>query len=278
MPEVLATAEDHQPHLSVPVEFPDGRLLLPTIFFGRCQLLIGKPGGNFFPLVDTVEEKRLPGALLLDNQVAFIAGTGSDQTIAIALADDGRIIRRLQGCKGKYVTSLAASPDGKDLYYATEGSIWAIPAADGTPRKVSAGDGVAVDPNGKEVIINLLDTGGARLVRIPLSGSPEQIINVQGGIRIDPLSLGGNGLRKDGKLLIGVSPRDSWFFSPAVLDVASGELTRIPLNYTGDILLSGWASDGLSWLMANPCEPTSGAFGPCIDRLRSPAHYSCRLL
>jgi len=175
---------------------------------------------------------------------AFIAGTGSDQTIAIASADDGRIIRRLQGCKGKYVTSLAASPDGKDLYYATEGSIWAIPAADGTPRKVSAGDGVAVDPNGKEVIINLLDTGGARLVRIPLSGSPEQIINVQDGIRIDPLPLGGNGLRKDGKLLIGVSPRDSWFFSPAVLDVASGELTRIPLNYTGDILLSGWASDG----------------------------------
>jgi hypothetical protein len=175
---------------------------------------------------------------------AFIAGTGSDQTIAIASADDGRIVRRLQGCKGKYVTSLAASPDGKDLYYATEGSIWAIPAADGTPRKVSAGDGVAVDPNGKEVIINLLDTGGARLVRIPLSGSPEQIINVQDGIRIDPLPLGGNGLRKDGKLLIGVSPRDSWFFSPAVLDVASGELTRIPLNYTGDILLSGWASDG----------------------------------
>jgi len=95
-PEVLATTESRALDLSAPVEFPDGRLLLPTLTSSR-SLLIGKPGGNFFPLVDTVEETHLPAVLLPDNQAAFIAGTGSDQTIVIASAGEGRIIRRLSG-------------------------------------------------------------------------------------------------------------------------------------------------------------------------------------
>jgi hypothetical protein len=61
---------------------------------------------------------------------------------------------------------------------------------------------------------------------------------------IDPLALGANALRRDGKLLIGVAPGDSWFFNPAVLDVASGKLTRVPLNFAGDALMFGWTNDG----------------------------------
>jgi hypothetical protein len=249
VPEVLATAEVRGTDLSSPVEFPDGRFLLSTLLAGRSQLLIGKPGGNFFPLVDTTEETRLPAALLPENQVAFIAGTGSDQTIAIASAGDGRIIRRLQGCKGEYVTGLSASPEGKTLYYATGGSIWAIPAADGTSRKISAGDGVTADPNGKDLIVNLVERGGVRLVRVPLSGGTPQDIQVQSDVAIDPLPLGGGGLRSDGKLLVGVVPRDSWFFRTAVLDLANGKLTRVPLNFTGDTLMYGWTNDGriLAW-------------------------------
>src|SRR5439155_25663535 len=106
-PELLATAEVRGTDFSSPVEFPDGRILLPTLISGHSQLLIGKPSRNFFPLVDTTEETSLPAALLPDNQAAFIAGTGSDQTIVIASAGEGRIIRRLTGSKGASVNSLA---------------------------------------------------------------------------------------------------------------------------------------------------------------------------
>jgi hypothetical protein len=84
------------------------------------------------------------------------------------------------------------------------------------------------------------------LVRVPLAGGPEQDVHVQSDLTIGPLPLGANGLRRDGKLLIGVAPRDSWFFNPAMLDLASGKLTRVPLklNFTGDLLLSGWTNDG----------------------------------
>jgi hypothetical protein len=114
-----------------------------------------------------------------------MAGTGSDQTIVIASARDGRAIRRLQGMKGEYVTRLAASADGKTLYCTTSkysaggGNVWAIPAADGTPRKICAGDGVAVDPSGRDLIVNLIEKTGIRLVRVPISGFGKDI-HVQG--------------------------------------------------------------------------------------------------
>ena len=241
---MLATTATHAVDFSAPVEFPDGRFLLPALLSGRSRLLVGKAGGNFFPLVDAAEETHLPAVLLPDNQAALIAGTGSNQTIVIASAGEGRIIRRLNGSKGASVTSLAAAPDGRTLYYTAEGTLWAIPADDGTPRKISAGDGVAVDPNGKRLIVNLVEKTGVRLVRVPLAGGPEQDVHVQRDLTIDPLNLGANGLRTDGKLLIGVTPRDSWFFSAAVLDLASGKLTRVPLNFTGDILVCGWTNDG----------------------------------
>src|SRR5438876_4622983 len=183
-PEVLATTESRALDLSAPVEFPDGRFLVPTLLSGRSRLSIGKPGGNFFPLVDTAEETHLPAVLLPDNQAALIAGTGSDQSIVIASAGEGRIIRRLSGSKGASVGSLAAAPDGRTLYYTAEGTLWAIPADDGTPRKISAGDGVAVDPNGKGLIVNLVEKTGVRLVRAPLAGGTEQCGTVQRDLRI----------------------------------------------------------------------------------------------
>ncbi len=262
VPEVLASTEDRGTNLSSPVEFPDGRFLLPTIASGRFQLLIGKPNGNFFPLVDTPEETALPATLLADNKVAFMAGAGSDQTIAIASAGDGRITRRLQGCKGKFVTSLAASPDGNTLFYITEGSLWEIPAHDGAARKIAAADGVAVASNGKDLVVSLVEKAGVRLVRIPLSGGAAQDIRVESGIPIDPIPLGGTSLRADGKLLVGIVPRDSWFFRPAVLDLASGTLTRVPLSFTGDTFMLGWAGDGRILSFGEPIRAHLWRFRP----------------
>jgi hypothetical protein len=261
-PEVLATAPAYQAELSAPVEFSDGRLLLGAIVSGRSRLLMGKPGENFFPLTDTAEENRPPATLLPDSQVAFVAGTGAGQTIVIASAGDGRITRRLQGCKGTYVISLAASPDGNTLYYSAEGSIWAIPVADGTPSKLSAGDGAAVNPNGKDLIVNSLERDGVHLLRIPLAGGPAQEIPFRYDMPLDPLPLAGNSLSKDGKLLVGVTARDDWFFRAAVMDLASGKVTAIPLNFSGDILQTVWANDGRVLALAEPIEAHLWRFRP----------------
>jgi hypothetical protein len=248
-PEVVAsseTSETYSEQSMQPVEFPDGRCLLPTLLSGRARLLIGNPGGNFFALVDTTEETGPLAALLPNSEVAFIAGTGSDQTIAIASAreGEGRIIRRLQGAKGQQPTALAASADGKTVYYVVSRSVWAIPAVDGTPQKICTGDGIAVDPNGQDLIVNLNERTGVRLFRVPLSGGPEREIRVQSDLQISPLPIGGNGVRKDGKILVGIFPRGTWFFSLTILDPVTSALTKIPLDYTGDLFLSGWAADG----------------------------------
>jgi hypothetical protein len=243
-PEVVAISETYSGDLMQPAELPDGRFLLPALLSGRECLLIGKPGGNFFPLVDTREETGPLAALLPNNEVALIAGTGSDETIAIASVREGRIIRRLQGVKGEHLTRLAASAEGKTLLYTAAGSVWAVPVSDGTPRKICAGDGVAVNPNGEDLVVNLNEKAGVRLVRVPLSGGPAQDIRVQSDIPIDPEPIGGNSVRKDGNILVGIVPKDSWFFNLAVLDPVSGTLTRVPSNYTGDLFFPGWASDG----------------------------------
>jgi len=68
--------------------------------------------------------------------------------------------------------------------------------------------------------------------------------------------------RKDGNLLIGVAPRDSWFFSAAVLDLASGKLTRVPLYFTGDTLMSGWTNDGRILAFSEPMRARIWRFRP----------------
>jgi hypothetical protein len=51
-------------------------------------------------------------------------------------------------------------------------------------------------------------------------------------------------INRKGELLVSVATRDSWFFGLAVVNLATGKMTRIPLNYVGDIFYPGWASDG----------------------------------
>jgi hypothetical protein len=175
---------------------------------------------------------------------------------------EGRIIRRFEATEGKEIAALAAFLDGESLYYVSSGSLWSIPSKGGTPRKISSGDGVAVDPNGKDLIINLNEQEHVRLLRVPLSGGPQQEIRVRSDIPLDPYPVGPGAVSKDGKALVGVVPPDSWFFRLAILDLATGELKRVPLNYAGDIMSSGWARDGRILVTANPIRAHIWRFRP----------------
>jgi hypothetical protein len=49
-------------------------------------------------------------------------------------------------------------------------------------------------------------------------------------------------LRRHGRLLLPLQPRDSWFNAPGVLDMATGRLTRLPSDDVSDSAHSWLAS------------------------------------
>jgi hypothetical protein len=60
--------------------------------------------------------------------------------------------------------------------YAAGDVVWAVEAAGGTPRKLHAGNGVAIDPGIRYAVISLNEQAGVRLVRVPLNGEAGQEI------------------------------------------------------------------------------------------------------
>jgi eukaryotic-like serine/threonine-protein kinase len=263
-PEVLADAEayPYPAWAASPVEFPDGRFLLPTLISGRPRLLLGVPGGNFSPLLETREETGAPTTRVGSGEVALMVGSPPARALAIASVKEGRIIRRFEATEGKDIAALAASPDGESLYYVSSGTVWSIPSKGGTPRKICAGDGMAVDPNGRDLIVNLNEQEHVRLLRVPLSGGPQQEIPVRSDVPLGPYPVGPSAVNTDGKAVVETAPLDSWFFRLAVLDLATGELRRIPFNYSGDIELTGWASDGRILATAIPMRAHIWRFRP----------------
>jgi eukaryotic-like serine/threonine-protein kinase len=241
-PTVLASIDSYTGDVNwAPVEFSDGRLLLPALISGRPRLLLSQPGRNSVPLLATNEATASP-TRIGEDEVALIAG--SPPTLAIASVKEGRIIHRFTAIVGQKITEVAASPDGNSLYYVSSGSVWSVPTQGGSPRRICAGDGVVADPNGRELIVKLNEQERVLLERVPLSGGPARPIQVRSDLLMAPYTLGAGALNKDGKLLVTVAPRDSWFFGVAILDLATGKLTRVPLNYPFDVVMAKWASDG----------------------------------
>lgn len=246
-PDILIHSDnlrlDASPYLD-PLQITDGRILFDTRISGHGQLLLGKPGGDLFPLLETKEEISSVAATLPHDLVAFVLGTGEDKTIAVAAADQGRLIRRLRETKGQNIVALAASTDGNTLYYSSDRMIWAIPASGGTPQRIAEGDGVAVDPKGKELIIKRDENSGGHLFLVPISGGPSRPIPIFGDWALAPMPIGQSAVDNDGKILIPVSPQDSWFYRLAILNPATGHVSSIPLTYTGDAINGNWAKDG----------------------------------
>lgn len=89
-----------------------------------------------------------------------------------------------------------------------------------------------------------------------------QSLQVRSDLPISPIPLGPNSLDKNGRLLVSVAPKDSWFFRLAILNLATGKLAQVPLNYTGDIMTPGWARDGRVLTTADPIRARIWRFRP----------------
>jgi hypothetical protein len=224
-----------------------------------------EPGKDPVPLVATTEDTFAPVTAVGKEEIAFVIGTSVSQTIAVATLANGRITRRIAVGKGA-IDALAASPDGSMLYCAAQGTIWAVPVNGGEPKSIHAGDAVAADPVGHELVIRLNEKNRVRLVKVPVEGGKEQEIPFEGTLRIagsdDSDAFISGAVGKDQRILSVANLIDSWYYRPALIDPRSKRISRIPVDYHGDFDGVAWAPDGTVIAVAAQVHGTIWRFRP----------------
>lgn len=231
-----------------PLQLPDGRVLLPSKVVGRDRLLVAFPGKDAVPLLDDSRfETAPPTTLVGPRRLALVAGSGKESRLRLASLEDDDV--RLEpvelGVAGEGVTALASSPDGQTLYYVQARQVHEVPT-DGSrpPRKLEAGDGVAVYPATGALLLQRFERAGVRLFRLPRpAGRLEEVKVKQGSSRLVPLAMGGGAIHRDGRVLVASTSKDAWFWRPAILS-AEGEPRPIPAAFDGDLYPAGWSNDG----------------------------------
>ena len=220
---------------------PDGRVVLTVLNSERARLVVVERGKNPVSLVATTEETSTPVTVAGPQEIAFLIGAAPRATIAFADTETGRITRRISPGKGEIV-SLATSPDGAMLYFASGDMIWSIPSAGGEARKIRPGNRVVVDPSGRTLLVSLPESPNMRLFRVPLDGAPEAEVSVDAAHALRYLHLSAGSWNGDGRLL--ASLHESWFAAPAVLDTRSGRVQPLPYDKTSDYVSMVWLPDG----------------------------------
>ena len=214
----------------------DGRFVMALTSGGSRHLTVIEPGKVPRPLIMTQENTSDPVTGVGPSQVAFLIWSESRPTIALAALATGRITSRIAFDKGE-VKSLASSADGQTLYVGAGGTIWSLPVAGGEPQKIRAGDSAAVgppDPSGQHLFVEVTETLRTRLFDVPLDGKPEREIPLNGPFHLTGEPLVASAIDPDSRLFVPLASPDDWFYLPGVVDLATGRMTRIPVDHFGD--------------------------------------------
>ena len=220
---------------------PDGRVVLTVLNSERAVLVAVERGKNPVAMVTTTEETSTPVTVAGPREIAFLIGPVPRGIIALADTETGRITRRIAPAKGEIV-SLAASPDGGTLYFASGGMIWSIPSAGGEARKIRPGNRVVADPSGRALLVSLLESSNMRLFRVPLDGASETEVPVDAAHSLRYSDLSAGSWTADGRLL--TSLHESWFAAPVVLDTRNGLVQPLPFDKTSNYASMAWLPDG----------------------------------
>jgi hypothetical protein len=243
LPERLATAPASL--VMTPVEFEDGRLLVPGLVAGRRQLLVTGERGELRPFTGLTEPTFPPATLVGTREAAFLTGPpGAAPLLGIVSRADGRLIRKYALPKGAVPASLAASRDGRTLYFADGGTIWAVDTANGAAKKFCPGHGVATPPDADDVLVQRNAAAGVQLVRVAPATLAETPLLVTGPLRLAPVPLSGGAIGPDGRVLVSVVSPETWLPVPAILEPATGSLTLVPVRAAGEILTASWGRGG----------------------------------
>ncbi len=235
------------PDLTTMTVLPDGRAFLPVRASSQLRLIAVQKGKDPAPLVNTIEETAAPVTACGSREIAFMIGPAPHETIAFAEPASGRMVRTIAPGKGP-VDSISCSPDGKTVYFAARGIVWSTPStgpsAGSEARKIRPGDGVAADPSGRRLIIQVQESLQLHRFSVPLDGGPEREIPPDSSFPVAPLPLSPNAFQADGRLLTSLLPHDSWFNPPGVIDTVTGRITRVPSDNLSDYQSIGWTPDG----------------------------------
>ncbi|SRR5579871_469045 len=232
-----------------PVALPDGRVIFVSAVAGRETVMVGSPGKNPVPFVDTEEKTGGPIGTLGPGQVIFRIGKVGDVPrkswgVAVVSVADGRIVRRLDATVGREsVTAMSGSADGKTIFFTSQGNVYAAAVEGGEPRQLCAGDALAPNPNGQDVVVLRYLSDGAHLFRVPVNGGSEQEIPFKSNLRLNA-SLAPTAIRADGRLAITVVRPDSWWDEPAILNPQTGQVDKLTVPYVGDAFNVGWTPNG----------------------------------
>jgi hypothetical protein len=229
---------------------PDGRALAVAGSGGKYRIMVVAGVGTGRPFVATDEANGGP-ALLGSGHVVFKILQGSRPVeIAVASIQTGRVVNRFPVADA---TTLGGSVDGKTIFFGKGGQIWRLPVARGTPEPFTIGTSMAVDPGGKDLVVQRIDEAGVHVFRVPLDGGREQEIPVRGDLRLAPTPIHPAAVGPDGRIVLGVVTPAVWFWPAAILDPSTGKLELTPSGLTYD-MTPQWAADGSIVSTALPLE------------------------
>jgi eukaryotic-like serine/threonine-protein kinase len=223
---------------------PDGRPVVQTVAGFKRRLFIVQLDGSLSPLMEGSEDGGPPATMVGDQRVAVLTDR-KPLEIAIVSIADGRIVGRVP-VKGEGISSLASSPDGKTFYYSSAGSIWSMPAVGGDAHKLTAGESVSADPNGRDLLVTRQDSDTVRLFRVPVNGGTAQPIGLHGDAHLSTPLLGRSAVGPGDLIVARSSSADEYAYHPSLIDPHAGTITRIPipLPFDGELGLPVWTRDG----------------------------------
>ena len=224
--------------LGTTLPIPDGRIAVhESGGASRGRIVLWSPKGEAVPLVDT-DRSTFPPIAMLGRDKMIVNIDADSIALAIVSIADRRVIRRLPV---REATSAAGSPNGQTVYFARGGLISSIPAGGDSARTLTAGDAVAVSPDGTYLVVSRAHSDGVRLVRHDLASGRET--EVKSDMRLASNTLAPNAIAADGRLAVMVISPASWFWPAGVLDPRSGKVTLGPLGAAFD-MIPGWSADG----------------------------------
>jgi eukaryotic-like serine/threonine-protein kinase len=219
---------------------PDGRVLAVQQSGGQSRVVAYSPDRDPSDFLVTRQESGFPAASFGADQVLMRVMDSAGPTLVAAAASTGRITRRLAGFS---YGSFAGSPDGNTIFFADSGAIWSMPAAGGARRKIGEGAAVAVDPAGRYVVAQVIGDG-VKLQKIPLDGGKPEAIPVRDETPISINLIAPNAVAADGRVLVEIVSRASWFWPAAILDPRTGRFNVVPPGMGYDMVSAGWDAQG----------------------------------
>jgi serine/threonine protein kinase len=228
---------------------PGGGFVFTLARGGRSQLLAAAPGTEPRQVFNTNEDVKFPGAWLGNGRLVFVIGQGDQTRLAIGSVEDGHILQRFPS-NAQRVTSVAASSDGRTIYYASDGAIWVQPVFGGGAQRIGEGYDVTADPLGKSLYVMRVGAGGYELWRMPAKGGEAEKIDVPPGYRLAHGLQSSMAVNADGRILLPVNTPTLFFYQAAILDPARHTMSVVPVPSETVASSANWAADGTILLLA----------------------------